>query len=90
MPIDALVLLHLPSRHATAMIPPRSNRKTPIEYDREAYKRRNLIEMCQPSQAVSPYCNALRKNCESQPFNAMHRLDRNLQHGLTFTKLKRR
>jgi hypothetical protein len=46
MPIDALVLLHLPSRHATAMIPPRSNRKTPIEYDREAYKRRNLIERC--------------------------------------------
>jgi transposase len=24
----------------------RSNRKTPIEYDREAYKRRNLIERC--------------------------------------------
>ena len=29
-----------------AVIPPRSNRKTPIEYDREAYKRRNLIERC--------------------------------------------
>jgi transposase len=28
------------------VIPPRSNRKTPIEYDREAYKRRNLIERC--------------------------------------------
>jgi transposase len=28
------------------VIPPRSNRKTPIEYDREAYKRRNLIECC--------------------------------------------
>ena len=25
---------------------PRSNRKVPIEYDREAYKRRNLIERC--------------------------------------------
>jgi transposase len=24
----------------------RSNRKTPIEYDRGAYKRRNLIERC--------------------------------------------
>jgi transposase len=46
LPIDALVLLHLLSRHATAMIPPRSNRKTPIEYDHEAYKRRNLIERC--------------------------------------------
>jgi transposase len=28
------------------VIPPRSNRTTPIEYDREAYKRRNLIERC--------------------------------------------
>jgi transposase len=28
------------------MIPPRSNHKTPIEYDHEAYKRRNLIERC--------------------------------------------
>jgi len=28
------------------VIPPRSNRKTPIEYDREVYKRRNLIERC--------------------------------------------
>jgi transposase len=28
------------------VIPPRSNRKTPIKYDREAYKRRNLIERC--------------------------------------------
>ena len=26
------------------VIPPRSNRKTQIEYDREAYNRRNLIE----------------------------------------------
>jgi hypothetical protein len=42
--------------------------------------------MCQPSQAVSPYCNALRKNRQSLPFNAMHRsrkaLDKNCQHGL--------
>ena len=28
------------------VIPPRSNRKTPIEYDREAGKRRNLIARC--------------------------------------------
>jgi transposase len=28
------------------VIPPRSNRKAIIEYDREAYKRRNLIERC--------------------------------------------
>ena len=28
------------------MIPPRSNRTTPLKYGREAYKRRNLIERC--------------------------------------------
>ena len=28
------------------VIPPRPNRKTPIEYDREAYKRRDLVERC--------------------------------------------
>ena len=28
------------------VIPPRSNRKTPVDHDREAYKRRNLIERC--------------------------------------------
>jgi transposase len=28
------------------VIPPRSNRSAPIDYDREAYKRRNLIERC--------------------------------------------
>ena len=28
------------------MIPPRSNRKAAIDYDREAYKRRNQIERC--------------------------------------------
>ena len=33
-------------RDIEPVIPPRSNRKTPIEYDREAYKRRNLIERC--------------------------------------------
>ena len=34
------------ARGIEPVIPPRSNRKTPIEYDREAYKRRNLIERC--------------------------------------------
>ena len=33
----------LADRGIEPVIPPRSNRKTPIEYDREAYKRRNLI-----------------------------------------------
>ena len=36
----------LTDRGIEPVIPPRSNRKTPINYDREAYKRRNLIERC--------------------------------------------
>jgi transposase len=36
----------LAERGIEPVIPPRSSRKTPIEYDREAYKRRNLIEWC--------------------------------------------
>jgi len=34
------------SAASNPVIPPRSNRTTPIDYDREAYKRRNLIERC--------------------------------------------
>jgi transposase len=37
---------NLAKRGIKPVIPPRSNRPTPIEYDREAYKRRNLIERC--------------------------------------------
>src|SRR5262245_39274439 len=36
----------LVERGIEPVIQPRSNRKTQIEYDREAYKRRNLIERC--------------------------------------------
>ena len=36
----------LTKRGIAPVIPPRSNRKTPIEYDHEAYQRRNLIERC--------------------------------------------
>ena len=36
----------LADRGIEPVIPARSNRKTTIEYDREAYKRRNLIERC--------------------------------------------
>jgi transposase len=36
----------LADRGIEPVIPPRSNRKTPIEYDRQTYKRRNLIERC--------------------------------------------
>lgn len=36
----------LAQRGIEAVIPPRSNRKIKIEYDREAYKHRNLVERC--------------------------------------------
>ena len=36
----------LMDRAVEVVIPPRSNRKTPIEYDREAYKPRNLVQRC--------------------------------------------
>ena len=36
----------LEERGIEPVISPKSNRKEPIEYDREAYKRRNLIERC--------------------------------------------
>ena len=36
----------LTDRGIEPVIPPRSNRKAMINYDRETYKRRNLIERC--------------------------------------------
>ena len=36
----------LAKRGIEPVIPPWLNRTTPIQYDREAYKRRNLIERC--------------------------------------------
>ena len=38
------ILGFIHSQGAIAVIPPKSNRKDPQEYDRELYKRRNLIE----------------------------------------------
>jgi transposase len=38
------ILNFIQQQGAVAVIPPRSNRKAPREYDRELYKRRNLIE----------------------------------------------
>ena len=32
------------SQDATVVIPPKSNRRAPWEYDRELYRERNLIE----------------------------------------------
>jgi len=36
----------LAKRGIEPVIPPRSNRTTPVEFDRAAYRRRNLIERC--------------------------------------------
>ena len=38
------ILSFIQEQGAVAVIPPRSNRKTPREYDGELYKKRNLIE----------------------------------------------
>lgn len=38
------IIEHIESSGATAVIPPKSNRKTPRAYDKTIYKERNLIE----------------------------------------------
>ena len=38
------ILAFIRSGGATAVIPPKANRKEPWEYDRELYRQRNLIE----------------------------------------------
>ena len=38
------ILAFIRSTGATAVIPPKSNRKEPWEYDKELYRERNLIE----------------------------------------------
>ena len=41
---SAQILDFIQRQGAVAVIPPKSNRKAPREYDRKLYKRRNLIE----------------------------------------------
>ena len=76
----------LTKRGIAPVIPPRSNRKTPIEYDHEAYQRRNLIERCVNRLKQFRRIATRYENRQSLPFNAMHRsrkaLDKNCQHGL--------
>ena len=38
------ILAFIRSKGATAVIPPKSNRRAPREYDRDLYRERNLIE----------------------------------------------
>ena len=38
------ILAFIRSRGATAVIPPKRNRRDPWEYDQELYRERNLIE----------------------------------------------
>ena len=38
------LLAELDARGATAVIPPRANRKVPRDYDKHAYKWRHLVE----------------------------------------------
>src|SRR6266536_2444956 len=83
----------LAERGIEPVIPPQSNSKTPIEYDREAYKRRNLIERFQSPQAIPAHRHPIRENRQSLPFDAMRRssetLDQNRQHGLMPSEMKR-
>jgi len=77
----------LAKRGIEPVIPPRSNRTTPIEYDREAYKRRNLIERCvNRLEQFRRIATPLRKNGQSLYLNAMHcsckALDQNCQYSL--------
>ena len=43
------ILAFIRSRGATAVIPPKSNRRAPWEYDGELYRERNLIERASTS-----------------------------------------
>jgi hypothetical protein len=77
----------LADRGIEPVIPPRSNRKTSIEYDREAYKRRNLIERCvNRLKQFRRIATRYEKNYPSLSLDAMYRgsetLDQNCQHGL--------
>ena len=81
----------LAKRGIEPVIPPRSNRTTPIEYDREASKRRNLIERCvNRLKQFRRIATRYEKKCQSLRLNAMYcsckALDQNCQHGLVMVK----
>ena len=77
----------LADRGIQPVIPPRSNRKTPIEYDRKAYKGRNLIERCvnrlkQFRRIATRNGKTARAYLSMLCIPAAKALDQNCQHGL--------
>ena len=77
----------LMDRGIEPVIPPRSNRKTPIEYDREAYKRRNLVERCvnrlkQFRRIATRYEKTARAYLSMLSIAAARLWIKNCQHGL--------
>ncbi|MGC2221198.1 MAG: transposase [Methylocella sp.] len=62
----------LAKRGIEPVIPPRSNRTTPIKYDREVYKRRNLIERCVTQLKQFRRIATRYEKTASLPFNAIH------------------
>ena len=78
---------NLADRGIQPVIPPRSNRKTPIEYDRKAYKGRNLIERCvnrlkQFRRIATRNGKTARAYLSMLCIPAAKALDQNCQHGL--------
>ena len=76
----------LMDRGIEPVIPPRSNSKTPIEYDREAYKRRNLVERCVNWLKQFRRIATRYEKTADLPLDAVYRsskaLDQNCQHDL--------
>jgi transposase len=74
----------LAERGIEPVTPPRSNRKVAIEYDREVYKRRNLIERC-VNRLKQFRRIATRYEKTARAYHSMlvrTHLDQNCQHGL--------
>ena len=64
---DERVLEPLAAAGKTAVIPPRTNRASPRDYDRELYAARHLIENFRQDQAVSRDRHPLREDRAELP-----------------------
>jgi transposase len=63
----------LAKRGIEPVIPLRPNRTTPIEYDRDAYKRRNLIKRCvNRLKQFRRIATRYEKNCQSLRLDALY------------------